>query len=63
MVLISNMGIVFSNSYQEIPKYDIFGPKFRNFQFYTKVLNDRNSNVLKSNMTIFFQNPYSKIHK
>ena len=66
-VLISNMTIVFffkflpKNSkirhfWSKIQKNVIFGPKFRQFGFFTKFCNRTNSKVLISNMTkVFFK--------
>ena len=61
-VLISNTAMVFlkflpKNTqiryfWLKIPKYGIFGPKFRHFCFFTKICNYTNSMVLISNMTI-----------
>ena len=52
--------MLFSISSPKIPKYDIFGLKFKDFYFCTKLCNKSNSRALTSNMTILFQNCYPK---
>ena len=44
--------MLFSNSSPKISKSGIFGPKFKNFYFCTKVCYKTNSRTLISNMTI-----------
>ena len=50
------MTILFSISNPKIPKLCIFGPKFKDFYFYTKLCNKTNSIMLISNKTIAFSN-------
>ena len=52
-MLISNMTILFSNSSPKIPKSGIFGSKFKDFYFCTKLCYKTNSRTLISDMTIF----------
>ena len=55
------MTILISNSSSKIPKSRIFGPRFRDFYFYTKLCNKTISRELISNMTILFSKSSSKI--
>ena len=50
------MIILFSNFDPKLHKSDIFGPKFHNFYFWTKLCKKTNSRALTSNMTIAFSN-------
>ena len=59
----SNIAILFSNSSPKLPKSGIFGPKFRNFHYFTKFCNYTNPKVLISNMTILLSNSSTKILK
>ena len=54
--MILNITIVFSNFNPELPKSCIFGLKFKDFHFCTKLCNKTNSRVLIPNTTKFFQN-------
>ena len=47
------MTMLFSKSSPKIPKSGIFGPKFEDFYFCTKLCYKANSRMLTSNMTIF----------
>ena len=62
-IRISNMTILFSNSSRKTHKSGIFGPRFKDFYFCTKLCNKTNSKMLISNMTIIFSNSSSKIRK
>ena len=62
-MVISNMTKLFSNSSSKIPKREIFGPKFKNFYFCTKLCSKTNSRALISNMTLVFTNSTPKILK
>ena len=53
---VSNMTILFSNFNLKAPKSSTFGPKVKDFHFYTKLCNKANLRALISNMTIVFQN-------
>ena len=57
------MAILFSNSSLKIPKLGIFGPKFKDFYFYTEFCNKDNSRTLISSMSILFSNFSPKILK
>ena len=61
MAPISKMAIVFFNSSPEIPKLSIFGRKFNDFYFCTKLWNKANSRI--TNMTTVFSNYSPKIYK
>ena len=52
-----------SNSCPKIPKSGIFGTKFKDFYFFTKLCNKTNSRTQNSNMTILFWNSTTKICK
>ena len=54
------MTILFSNFSPKIPKSGMFGPRFQDFYFCTKLCNKTNSKVLISNMRIFSQIPAQK---
>ena len=62
-MLISNMTILFSNSKTTIPKSNIFGSKFKDFYFCTKLCNKTNSRTLISNTIKMFSNSSAKIRK
>ena len=53
----------FSNCSPKIPKQGIFGPKFKDFYFCTKLCNKTNSRTMIWNMTVIFLNSSPKIHK
>ena len=57
------MTTVFSNSNPRIHKSGIFGPKFKDFYFCTKLCNKINSNALISNVTIIFSSTSPKMQK
>ena len=55
--------ILFSNSSLKISQEGIFGPKFKNLHFYTKLCNTTNSRALISNMTKVFSKLQPKTPK
>ena len=57
------MTILFLNSSPKIPKSSIFGPKFKDFYFCTKLCNKTNSRIQISNMTKVFSSSTLKICK
>ena len=57
------MTTLFSNYSAKIPKPSIFGPKFNDFYFCSKLSNKANSRTQVSNMTIAFSNSSPKICK
>ena len=57
------MTTVLSNSSPKILKYGIFGPKFKDFYFCTKLCNNTNSRMLIWNTAIIFSNSSPKINK
>ena len=57
------MTILFSNSSSKIPKQEIFGPKFKDFYFCTKLCNKKNLRALISNIALVFTNSRPKILK
>ena len=57
------MTIYVSTSSPKIPKSGIFGTKFKDFYFCTKLWNKTNYRTLISNMRIIFSNSIPKIQK